>query len=354
MSLHKFVGSFNSLSRRKQYIHRLGRILYRNFQDDVTAQHKHIKPKLVDGIMVLTLDSPNAKVIIQLFMYLEGVNPKDIDKLMKKFGFPVGPATLADEVGIDVGTHIGIDLSKTFGERFAGMNVEAQKEFVARGFLGVSGIGGALLWTAQAVYIVLNSNLGSTHNGIGTFWILYQARPLKSGLKRRCCVSPFTVLFTAFNSQSHIQIISGYFRTLSSQYESARTIILMTSSILAFISYYCSVGKFFSCIQNARLNMSFLSVMASSMGFAEYLSDNSKKYAPLSGIIQGVVSIHEDNPDYHADGFVNFGIIYTFFIMGLWFAPPSIALMGCKTSLMLGSLFYMQDSINFMKRLREV
>lgn len=41
---------------------------------------------------------------------------------------------------------------------------------------GVSGIGGALLWTAQAVYIVLNSNLGSTHNGIGTFWILYQAR----------------------------------------------------------------------------------------------------------------------------------------------------------------------------------
>ncbi len=66
----------------------------------------------------------------------EGVNPKDIDKLMKKFGFPVGPATLADEVGIDVGTHIGIDLSNTFGERFAGMNPETQKEFVAKGFLG--------------------------------------------------------------------------------------------------------------------------------------------------------------------------------------------------------------------------
>lgn len=55
---------------------------------------------------------------------------------MKKFGFPVGPATLADEVGIDVGTHIGSDLGNTFGERFGGGNIEVHKEFVAKGFLG--------------------------------------------------------------------------------------------------------------------------------------------------------------------------------------------------------------------------
>lgn len=47
----------------------------------------------------------------------EGVPVETIDRALKDVGFPVGPITLIDEVGIDVGAHVSQDLGRAFAHR---------------------------------------------------------------------------------------------------------------------------------------------------------------------------------------------------------------------------------------------
>jgi len=50
-------------------------------------------------------------------MFEEGESVERIDALLKAFGMPMGPFTLADEVGIDIGEKVSVILHEAYGER---------------------------------------------------------------------------------------------------------------------------------------------------------------------------------------------------------------------------------------------
>jgi 3-hydroxyacyl-CoA dehydrogenase / enoyl-CoA hydratase / 3-hydroxybutyryl-CoA epimerase len=74
----------------------------------------------------------------------EGASIDAIDSALVDFGFPVGPITLLDEVGIDVGGKVGLVLSEAFGERMAPS--EAMRRVVAAGRTGRKGGNGFYLY----------------------------------------------------------------------------------------------------------------------------------------------------------------------------------------------------------------
>lgn len=67
---------------------------------------------------------------------LEGVGFHKLDSVMQKFGFPVGPMTLMDEVGIDVAYHVAHDLGAALGKRVSSGETSILDEMMQAGALG--------------------------------------------------------------------------------------------------------------------------------------------------------------------------------------------------------------------------
>lgn len=105
-------------------------------------------------VVIVVKDGPGfyttrilAPFLAEVFALLqEGIPFDKIDSLLKKFGFPVGPIALGDEVGIDVAYHVASDLGKAFPTRLSG-NVEILKEMIEKKMLGRKSGRGFYLYT---------------------------------------------------------------------------------------------------------------------------------------------------------------------------------------------------------------
>lgn len=99
--------------------------------------HQHTSPQTIATTVAFARKQGKTPIVVQdcagfyvnriLALYmneaaqwlLEGLSVESLDRALVKFGFPVGPITLLDEVGIDVGAKIAPILEQELGSRFA-------------------------------------------------------------------------------------------------------------------------------------------------------------------------------------------------------------------------------------------
>ena len=122
--------------------------------DEVTATAVAYGKKLGKTVIVVN-DGPGFYANRILSPYVneagklldEGVAVDAIDKALVAFGFPVGPITLIDEVGIDIAAKSGNIVADAFGERMAPS--QSLQRVVAAGRLGRKGKQGFYVYDAK-------------------------------------------------------------------------------------------------------------------------------------------------------------------------------------------------------------
>ena len=111
---------FNPVSRMK-----LVEVVIGKETSDETKEHALAFVRQVGKLPVVVRDSPGFLVNRVLFPYLldaaelfeAGVELEKIDNVMSKWGMPMGPLRLIDEIGIDVTVDIASTLEKAYGRR---------------------------------------------------------------------------------------------------------------------------------------------------------------------------------------------------------------------------------------------
>lgn len=82
--------------------------------------------RIIKKVPVVVNDGPGFYLSRQLgalmgggtFLTADGVSGQSIESAMLNFGMPMGPATLSDLTGIDIGYHVGKTFEKKLGERY--------------------------------------------------------------------------------------------------------------------------------------------------------------------------------------------------------------------------------------------
>ncbi len=101
--------------------------------------------KDVAGFLVNRLLGPYLDEAIRLVE--SGVDPHEIDAALVRFGMPMGPCELIDEVGLDIASHAGASLAAAYGDRMRASRY--LEPLIEAGQLGKKTGSGLFLWRGE-------------------------------------------------------------------------------------------------------------------------------------------------------------------------------------------------------------